>query len=213
MGAAAIPILDARAPPPAGFSLRSHPRRADCLDADLFPAAKKAGAAPLVLRDSSRKKFRSPEKLPFPFARRARRFPGRAILPATQTGKKLVTKTFDITDDLKLIEERILEMKAKQKAAIGEMIIATGAEKILSSNQLSGLVLCGIDQAKADPAVTKKWEERDAAHFRRKSKSGAGAASSGGGSDALPGKPANPATIAATPQGKAPDLLSRAQTA
>ena len=123
-----------------------------------------------------------------------------------------MTKTFDITDDLKLIEERILEMKAKQKAAIGEMIIATGAEKILSSNQLSGLVLCGIDRQKRTPPSPRNGRSATPLTFAgnpnlapEQPVAVAGATLSRQAS-----KPGNGRCDAS---GKAPDLLSRAQTA
>ncbi len=126
---------------------------------------------------------------------------------------KSVTKTFDISNDLKIFEERARELRTRQKISIGEMIIAIGIEKLFSVVELVGLLLEAIDRAKADPSLKEDWARRGSAHFRRKSKSGAGAASNGGGSDALPSTPANPATGARTPQENAPDLLSRAQTA
>jgi Ti-type conjugative transfer relaxase TraA len=70
-----------------------------------------------------------------------------------------MTKTFDISDDLKAIENRGRELRTKQKNAIGETVIATGAEKKLTANQLAGLLLDALERAKTDPAVKKKWEE------------------------------------------------------
>jgi len=123
------------------------------------------------------------------------------------------TKTFDISDELKAIENRGRDLKTRQKAAIGETVIATGAEKRFTPDQLAGLLLDAIDRAKADSSVKKKWEELGAGFFRQKSKSGNGAASGNTGGGALDGKrAANPARVAATPASNPPDLLSRAQS-
>ena len=124
-----------------------------------------------------------------------------------------MTKTFDITDDLKLIEERARQLRTKQKNAIGDMVIATGAEKKLSANQLTGALLDVLDRAKADPSVKKKWEEIGEAFFRRKSAAGAAAVNGKSGGDGVsPGKPPEPPRAAHSPAGDALDLLSRAQT-
>jgi DNA-binding protein H-NS len=122
-------------------------------------------------------------------------------------------KTFDITDDLKTLEDRTRELRTKQKIAIGEVIIAIGIEKLFTVVELAGLLLDAIDRAKANPSLKEGWARRgEAFFFRRKSKSGNGAASNGGGRGTLPSKPANPATVATKPKSDAPDLLSRAHT-
>ena len=55
-------------------------------------------------------------------------FMGGRFCPRCEQELRTVTKTFDITDDLKLIEERARQLRTKQKNAIGDMVIATGAE-------------------------------------------------------------------------------------
>jgi DNA-binding protein H-NS len=124
-----------------------------------------------------------------------------------------MTKTFDISDDLKAIENRGRELRTKQKNAIGETVIATGAEKKLTANQLAGLLLDALERAKTDPAVKKKWEEIGEAFFRRKSAAGNGAANrKNGGGDASTSKQVKPPRGAPPPTSEAPDLLTRAQT-
>jgi hypothetical protein len=124
-----------------------------------------------------------------------------------------MTKTFDISDDLKAIENRGRELRTKQTIAIGETVIATGAEKKLTANQLAGLLLDALERAKTDPAVKKKWEETGEAFFRRKSAAGNGAANrKNGGGDASTSKQVKPPRGAPPPTSEAPDLLTRAQT-
>jgi hypothetical protein len=124
-----------------------------------------------------------------------------------------VKKTIDISDDLKAMEKRVRALRAKQKNAIGELVIATGAEKILTDDQMTGALLDVLDRAETEPVVLKKWEEMAAAFFRRKSAAGKGAANGKpGGDDAAPSKPAKPPRVAPPPKSEAFDLLSRPQT-
>ncbi len=117
----------------------------------------------------------------------------------------------DISGKLKALEDRTQALKTRQKIAIGGVIIAIGIVKLFTTNELAGLLLDAIGRAKATPSLKEDWGRRGEAFFRRKSKSGNGAASNGGGSGTLPGKPANPATAAAQPKSDAPDLLSFAK--
>ena len=115
----------------------------------------------------------------------------------------------DISGKLKALEDRTQALKTRQKIAIGGVIIAIGIVKLFTTNELAGLLLDAIGRAKATPSLKEDWGRRGEAFFRRKSKSGNGAASNGGGSGTtLPGKPANPATAATQPKSDAPDLLS-----
>jgi hypothetical protein len=118
----------------------------------------------------------------------------------------------DISGELKALEDRTRALKTRQKIAIGAVIIAIGIVKLFTTNELAGLLLDAIGRAKATPSLKEDWGRSGEAFFRRKSKSGNGAAgNNGGGRRTLPGKPANPAPAATKPKGDAPDLLSRAQ--
>ncbi|WP_424140379.1 conjugal transfer protein TraD [Roseomonas chloroacetimidivorans] len=82
-----------------------------------------------------------------------------------------MTKTHDISAELKALQDRARQLKARQKADIGRAILATGAEQLLSPDELVGLVLAGLEQAGSNPAAREGWRRRGEA-FRHKAGGG-----------------------------------------
>jgi hypothetical protein len=87
-------------------------------------------------------------------------------------------KPRDIDAELKALQDKARELKARQKTQLGELVIATGADS-LSAEELAGLLLVALEQAGTAPQTREGWRRRGEAFFQR----GSGAA---GGNGARP---------------------------
>ena len=73
----------------------------------------------------------------------------------------------DIEAELKALQDKARQLKSKQKAQLGELLMATGAAEALDPDALAGLLLHGIEQAKREPKALEGWRKRGEAFFRR----------------------------------------------
>jgi hypothetical protein len=73
----------------------------------------------------------------------------------------------DIEAELKALQDKARQLKSKQKAQLGELLMATGAAEALDPDALAGLLLHGIEQAKREPKAVEGWRKRGEAFFRR----------------------------------------------
>jgi len=97
----------------------------------------------------------------------------------------------DIDAELRALQDKARLLRNKQKSQLGELLLATGAADTLDPDALAGLLLHGLEQAKANPQAAESWRQRGEAFFRRT----IGSASSG--TAATDGKPAPAAARAA----------------
>lgn len=91
-------------------------------------------------------------------------------------------KPRDIDAELKILEERTRELKARRVTQLGELVSATCADT-LPLEALAGVLLAAVEQANDKPEAVARWTERGQAFFRgnrkqgrRKGKTGAGPA-------------------------------------
>lgn len=97
-------------------------------------------------------------------------------------------KPKDFDSELKALDERARQLRARKLQQLGELVIATGAD-MLPIDVLAGALL-GAAQAK-EAAVREGWRARGAAFFQRakRTQRGAGPAAGGappGGGGTLP---------------------------
>jgi hypothetical protein len=97
----------------------------------------------------------------------------------------------DIDAELRALQDKARLLRTKQKAQLGELLLATGAADALDPDALAGLLLHSLEQAKANPQAAEIWRQRGEAFFRRTT----GGANSG--TAATDGKPATAAGRAA----------------
>lgn len=91
----------------------------------------------------------------------------------------------DIEAELKALQDKAKQLRSKQKAQLGELLMATGAADKLDPDALAGLLLHGIEQASREPKALEGWRKRGEAFFRRKRAAADKAAPAGaaGGAD------------------------------
>ncbi|RKK01976.1 conjugal transfer protein TraC [Pseudoroseomonas wenyumeiae] len=99
----------------------------------------------------------------------------------------------DIDAELRALQDKAKLLRTKQKAQLGELLLATGAADVLDPDALAGLLLHGLEQAKANPKAAESWRQRGEAFFRRAGSGKAAAADAG----AAPADPADAARLAA----------------
>ena len=75
-------------------------------------------------------------------------------------------KPRDIDAELKALQDKARELKARQKTQLGELVIATGADS-LSAEELAGLLLMALEQAGSAPQTREGWRRRGEAFFQR----------------------------------------------
>jgi DNA-binding protein H-NS len=75
-------------------------------------------------------------------------------------------KPRDIDAELKALQDKARELKARQKTQLGELVIATGADS-LSAEELAGLLLMALEQASTAPQMREGWRRRGEAFFQR----------------------------------------------
>ncbi|MFC7557160.1 conjugal transfer protein TraD [Pseudoroseomonas wenyumeiae] len=105
----------------------------------------------------------------------------------------------DIDAELRALQDKARQLRTRQKAQLGELLLATGAADALDPDALAGLLLHGLEQAKANPKAAESWRQRGEAFSPRrkrhpKSGSGQAAAADAG---AAPADPADAARLAA----------------
>jgi hypothetical protein len=73
----------------------------------------------------------------------------------------------DIDTELRALQDKARQLRTKQKAQLGELLLATGAADALDPDALAGLLLHGLEQAKANPQAAESWRQRGESFFRR----------------------------------------------
>jgi hypothetical protein len=73
----------------------------------------------------------------------------------------------DIDAELRALQDKARLLRNKQKSQLGELLLATGAADALDPDALAGLLLHGLEQAKANPQAAESWRQRGEAFFRR----------------------------------------------
>lgn len=71
----------------------------------------------------------------------------------------------DIDAELKALQEKAKELKARQKTQLGELVIATGADQ-LDMETLAGLLLGAVEHKDSDKR--EGWRRRGAEFFRKR---------------------------------------------
>ncbi|MBC9176132.1 conjugal transfer protein TraD [Pseudoroseomonas ludipueritiae] len=84
----------------------------------------------------------------------------------------------DIDAELRALQDKARQLRTKQKAQLGELLLATGAADALDPDTLAGLLLHGLEQAKSNPQAAESWRQRGEAFFRRERASTSGAGES-----------------------------------
>jgi hypothetical protein len=101
-------------------------------------------------------------------------------------------KPRDIDAELKQLLERTRELKTKRTAQLGELVEATGADT-LPLETLTGILLDGTEQARANPEALARWSARGQAFFqtgkRPQGDRGKGATGAEGIAGTAPGTP------------------------
>lgn len=105
-------------------------------------------------------------------------------------------KPRDIDAELKTLEERTRELKARRVTQLGELVTATGADS-LPLEALTGALLAAVEQAKDKPEALARWTERGNAFFRGNGKPGTRGKNAGATGDATPGASGHGAPAAA----------------
>jgi hypothetical protein len=73
----------------------------------------------------------------------------------------------DIDAELRALQDKARQLRTKQKAQLGELLLATGAADRLDPDTLAGLLLHGLEQAKSNPQAAERWRQRGESFFRR----------------------------------------------
>lgn len=105
-------------------------------------------------------------------------------------------KPRDYDTELKALDNKARQLKARKREQLGELVIATGADA-LSVEQLAGALLLAVEAT--DGSVKEAQRTRGAAFFRAKSdaRQGARRDDNGAATDNSPARPA-PAAPGAT---------------
>lgn len=88
-------------------------------------------------------------------------------------------KPRDIDAELKALQDRQKQLKARRTVQLGEIVAATGADT-LDPETLAGVLLDAIETAKKDTSTKEAWRRKGEAFFRRE-KRARGAAANGAG--------------------------------
>jgi hypothetical protein len=84
-------------------------------------------------------------------------------------------KPRDIEAELKALQEKARSLRSRQKTQYGELVLATGADA-LSIEELAGLLLVSLDEAKSNPQAKEGWRRRGETFFQRAGNAGNGKA-------------------------------------
>jgi hypothetical protein len=88
-------------------------------------------------------------------------------------------KPRDIDAELKALQDKQKQLRARRVTQFGELITATGADT-LDAETLAGALLEAVERAKADPGTKEAWRRKGDGFFRREQRAkpnGAGHAS------------------------------------
>lgn len=97
-------------------------------------------------------------------------------------------KPRDIDAELKALQDKQKQLKARRTVQLGEIVAATGADA-LDPETLAGVLLDAIERVKADVSTKEAWQRKGEAFFRRERRArraeanGATNAATGAGSD------------------------------
>ena len=69
----------------------------------------------------------------------------------------MTRKDLDIGADLNALKARAGKMKTAQKLRLGDLVLETGAEKVLDADELRDLLRWSIAQLKANPQAREEW--------------------------------------------------------
>ena len=75
-------------------------------------------------------------------------------------------KPRDIDAELKALSDKARVLKAKQRAQLGELVAATGADA-LDPETLAGVLVDAVARAKTDGQAKEAWRVKGAAFFHR----------------------------------------------
>lgn len=97
-------------------------------------------------------------------------------------------KPRDIDAELKALQDRQKQLRAKRTVQLGEIVAATGADT-LDAETLAGALIAAIEAVKQDPSAKEAYRRRGEAFFRRdkrarSARASAGAGDTPGGTDA-----------------------------
>ena len=97
-------------------------------------------------------------------------------------------KPVELNSQIKALREKALALQERQKAQLGELVLATGADA-LPLEALAGALLAAVKQAGEKPEAVARWAEAGEAFFRGDSKPGTRGKANGAGhtSSATPG--------------------------
>ena len=105
-------------------------------------------------------------------------------------------KPRDIDAELKALQDRQKQLRARRTVQLGEIVTATGAD-VLDPETLAGALLTAIDAVKSDTSTKEAYRRRGESFFRREKRirgagaNGAGDAPAGAGSDLGSAAPGN----------------------
>lgn len=97
-------------------------------------------------------------------------------------------KPRDIDAELKALQDKQKQLRARRTVQLGEIVAATGADS-LDPETLAGVLLDAIERVKGDVSAKEAWQRKGEAFFRRERRArrsetnGATDAAAGAGSD------------------------------
>ncbi len=75
-------------------------------------------------------------------------------------------KPRDIDAELKALQDKQKQLRARRVTQFGELVTATGADT-LDAETLAGVLLEAVERAKADPSAKEAWRRSGEDFFRR----------------------------------------------
>ena len=75
-------------------------------------------------------------------------------------------KPRDIDTELKALQDKQRQLRAKRTTQLGELVAATGADA-LDPETLAGALIDAVEAAKKDSAAKEAWQRKGEAFFRR----------------------------------------------
>jgi hypothetical protein len=87
--------------------------------------------------------------------------------PLAQTTEDIVRKPRDFDAELKALDDKAKELKARKVRQLGELVIATGADT-LTANELAGALIVLAETKEA--GRREAWARRGAAFFQGRSR-------------------------------------------
>lgn len=87
-------------------------------------------------------------------------------------------------DELAKLKARERELRERQIAELGKLVISTGAADALHTNAIAGALLLAIEEVQQEPASGARYAERGAAFFQKKPRASGGTGQDRKGADA-----------------------------